>query len=163
MHGLAPRNILGTSWWNKTRDLAYRSTAYHCIACGIIKHQAKSRQHLEGHEIYDINYETGLVKYVRTVPLCHYCHNYIHDGRLVFLLDRGDIHHAKFRAIIVHGDRVLEEAGLHRKPYFQRCLEAEKQLTAPWSAWRLELFGELHKPLYDSYQDWERGIQNRQL
>ncbi len=79
LHGVVPREIYGQSWWNKTREAAYRSTNYHCLACGVHKYQAKHRQWLEGHELYEINYVEGTSTYIETVPLCHFCHNSIHD------------------------------------------------------------------------------------
>jgi len=56
MHGLAPRVVLGSAWWDETRQRAYRSTNYHCIACGVSRERAKYHQWMEGHELYSINY-----------------------------------------------------------------------------------------------------------
>ncbi len=112
MHGLAPRVIMGSSWWDKTRKEAYASTNRRCMACGVHKYKAKARKWLEGHELYQTDYRLGRLTYLETVPLCHFCHNYIHDGRLQMLLERGQIHHQKYAAIIQHGNRVLAEANL---------------------------------------------------
>lgn len=115
MHGMAPRVVLGASWWNRTRLAAYKSTDYHCVACGVFKTDAKSRKWLECHEVYDIDYLLGRMTYVCAVPLCHYCHNYCHPGRMKALLDKGEMTHAKYAGIIQHGDAVLRNARLRKK------------------------------------------------
>ena len=147
LHGVAPRIILGSVWWNQTRQEAYRSTNYQCEACGVPKLSAAYHQWLEGHEVYRTDYVKGRLYYVRTVPLCHFCHNYIHVGRLQWLLDTGKIHHAKFVSIIQHGDQVLASAGLRRPPVYNGVI-------APWSKWRLVLNRKHYKPLYPTYEDW---------
>lgn len=150
LHGLAPRTVMGTPWWNRERAAAYKATDYHCAACGVHKTKAKSRQWLEGHETYDIDYTAGTAVYLRTVALCHYCHNYIHDGRLRWLLEGGQIHHYKFVAIIQHGDSVLTKHGLTRPHLSQResviiQLEREGRL-APFDQWRLVINETEYRP-----------------
>lgn len=150
MHGVAPREILGRQWWDDTRKEAYKSTNYHCIACGVHKTLAKLRQWLEGHELYEINYRKGRMTYLETVPLCHCCHSYIHDGRLQMLLEAGKIHHSKFVTIIQHGDAVLYGAGLKKLTANERVeLERNRQLSGKnpeWGDWRLVLNGKLYPP-----------------
>lgn len=158
LHGVAPRTILGPKWWNETRQAAYRSTNFHCLACGVHKCLAEYRKWLEGHEVYRINYRLGRATYIRTVPLCHLCHNYIHDGRLEALLQEGKINHGKYAAVLQHGDRVLAEAGLKRS----NRLERDKKMlaaiqagnVAPWEQWRLVLFDKQYPPLFRSEQEW---------
>ncbi len=147
MHGVAPRVVLGSVWWDNERQAAYRSTDYHCIACGIPKLLAEYHQWLEGHELYKINYKKGLMTYVETVPLCHFCHNFIHSGRLEALLEAGQIHHAKYRSIIQHGDRILKQAGLKR-------LEAYAGPFAEWGRWRLQIGKKKYPPLYKTEESW---------
>lgn len=158
MHGVAPRVILGENWWNETRKKAYEASHYRCVTCGVLKTRAKYHQWLEGHEIYDIDYARGRMVYFETVALCHFCHNYIHDGRLNFLLAKGKVHHAKYNAIIQHGDAVLALAGLSRRSFEERELEAmdlERQgKIAPWAKWRLVLNGKLYPPKYKSFREW---------
>ena len=151
MHGVAPRVVLGTKWWDAERKRAYASTAYHCQACGVWKFDALGRRWLEGHEVYRIDYCHGRMYYLRTAPLCHYCHNYIHSGRLLALLESGKITHAKYTAIIQHGDEVIKRDGLKfPKPY-----EGE---IAVWSKWRLVVNGKEYPPLYKSQKAWERAF-----
>lgn len=152
LHGVAPRVVLGNKWWDQTRKAAYASTDFHCIACGSFKYDAKGRPWLEGHEIYNIDYQLGRMIYVETVPLCHFCHNYIHDGRLQYLLEEGLIHHAKYVAIIQHGDEVLRKHNLERTYY--------EGFVADWQDWRLVVDGVEYPPIYHTREDWERTMKN---
>lgn len=150
LHGVAPRVVLGRKWWDRIRKEAYRSTGYHCIACGIHKTQAKVVQWLEAHEVYEIDYTAGRMKYIRTVPLCHFCHNYIHDGRLQILLQARKITHQRYAAIIQHGDAVLKAAGLSKLPKRQRedkvkALARQGKL-ASWDDWRMTYGKRVFKP-----------------
>lgn len=140
LHGLAPRVVLGSKWWNETRKAAYESTGFHCAACGVYKTLAKGIQRLEGHEVYDTDYVRGRMTYLETVPLCHYCHSYIHCGRLRYLLERGEVSHQTYTAIIQHGDRVLQEAGLV-KPDPILCGS-----FVGWDDWCLVINGKKYKP-----------------
>src|SRR6267142_5141081 len=102
LHGVVPRLIPGQEWWNRTRQEAYLSTDYHCVACGVSKWEAKEHKWLEGHEVYKTNYRRGRMIYVETVPLCHYCHNFIHNGRLETLCNRGKVSKTKYDAVMEH-------------------------------------------------------------
>ena len=158
LHGVNPRSIYGTNWWNRTRLATYKSTEFHCAACGVHKTEAKSRQWLEAHEVYEIDYLKGIAIFKEVVPLCNLCHNFIHDGRLTHLLEKRLIHHYKFVQVIQHGDAVLRRAGLERSSHQERelavqALEASGKL-AKWSKWRLSLDGKLYEPIYKSYAEW---------
>lgn len=137
---------MGKAWWDRTRRAAYRSTNWHCLACGVSKWDAKHRQWLEGHEVYAVDWLMGVAEYVETVPLCHFCHNYIHHGRLSMLLDRGMITHQKFVAVIQHGDAIVNAAGLVKTEY--------DGPFADWEDWRLVFDGNEYKPIYRSEQEW---------
>lgn len=151
LHGVAPRVVLGVSWWNKEREKAYASTNYHCIACEVHKIKAKYVKHLEGHEVYAIDYLKGRSVYIETVPLCHFCHNYIHSGRLEALLNAGKIHHAKYTSIIQHGDSILAKSKLTKPiPY--------SGPFADWKDWRLVVNGNEYPPLYKTFEEWSRNM-----
>ena len=154
MHGVAPRVILGSKWWNDTREAAYGSTGYHCIACGVSKFDAEGRRWLEGHEIYDIDYLQGRMVYLETVPLCNYCHNFIHDGRLEVLMQLGKITQARYAAVIQHGARVLQAAGLEKLGQYTGP-------TAEWGDWRLVLLGKEYPPLYADYNAWLAAMERK--
>lgn len=162
MHGVVPREILGPKWWDQTRQAAYASTHYRCLACGVYKFNALCKQWLEGHELYDVDYGAGTWTYVETVPLCHYCHNYIHDGRLQAMLDCRDVTYAKYAAIIQHGDRVLADAGLKRPTHRERedvlITAVLGHRMASWGSWRLILNGEEYPPKFKTPQQWEKAF-----
>jgi hypothetical protein len=150
MHGLAPRTILGQKWWDRERKLAYKASEFHCVACGVHKTNARYHKWLEGHEQYRIDYLIGRMEYIGAVSLCHFCHNGIHDGRLRMLLERGEIHHAKYAAIIQHRDKVLFDAGLVRpEPY--------SGPVAAWEDWRMVLDGKEYPSLWRSFEHWEQA------
>jgi len=159
MHGVAPRVVLGDSWWNKTRQAAYSSTNFCCVACGVHKSVAKYRQWLEGHELYDIDYGAARMVYVETIPLCHLCHNYIHSGRLAALLSKGKITHAKFKAVMQHGEQIVEAIPqeISRKILNsqQQSIRKFQRTNPPWHSWRMEVDGVLHPPKYSSFQEWK--------
>ena len=157
---MAPRVILGQTWWNETRFEAFRKTGQHCIACGVHATKAHSLQRLEGHEVYDIDYGKGTAVYVRTVPLCHFCHCFIHDGRLKSLLRNRVITQSRYVAIIQHGNKVLAEAGLQRMTHEQRVdfemSLLRRGLIKSWGDWRLIVFGKSYKGKFKTYRDWEK-------
>lgn len=159
LHRMPPRVIYGESWWNKTRQAAYRSTNFHCLACGVSKYEAHYHKWLEGHELYKIDYQAGLMTYLETVPLCHFCHNYIHSGRLLALLRKGEIHHHKYAAILKHGDSILAKAGLQKMSQAdmeREFLKLESQgKIASWKQWRLVLDGRKYAPKYKSLEEWK--------
>lgn len=156
LYGVAPRKVLGDKWWEETRQAAYASTDYHCIACGVHRSNAFYRQWLEGHELYRIDYAKGRMVYVRTVPLCSYCHAYIHDGRLRAMLDKGEITQGHYAAVIQYGDRVLREAGLKRLAYNDRDSSIWLNGVADWSKWRLCIDRRKFKPLYKDLAAWNK-------
>jgi hypothetical protein len=159
LHGVNPRTINGQNWWDRTRRAVYKTTEFCCLACGVHKSEAKSRQWMEAHEVYDINYEKGQAKFIEVVPLCHFCHNFIHSGRMQALLDKGMLHHSKYIIIIQHGDRILRAAGLEKKSHLERELEfidRERQgKVAEWSRWRLRIGRKLYPPIFKSMKEWE--------
>jgi hypothetical protein len=150
MHGLAPRIVLGKVWWSRTRKGAYKSTGYHCIACGVHKNDAEGRRWLEAHEVYEVDYGKQRMRYLETVPLCHYCHSYLHRGRLEAMLESGGTSQAKYVAIVQHGDQVLREAGLSARSPASKPAIGEGE----WGRWRLVIGRRRYKPLYRSYEEW---------
>ena len=115
LHGINPRSIKGVAWWNKTRQEAYKRTEYHCVACGISKENAQRQKHLEAHEYFDIDYQTGRCEVISIEPLCHYCHNFIHSGRLSHIIGREkSLREAK--EILQHGFDILDQYDLQVFP-----------------------------------------------
>lgn len=149
LHGMAPREVLGQAWWDKTRRAAYASTEYHCIACGVHKTVARYRKTLDGHELYDIDYLAGRMVYVETVPLCTACHSYVHQGRLKWLLDTHRISAERYIGIIQHGDAVLSKHRLSRCDY--------DGPFAAWADWRLVIDDKEYPPLFKCLDDQLRS------
>lgn len=162
LHQVNPRTILGINWWNKTRKLAYKSTGYRCLACGVPKEEAKYHQWLEGHEVYETDYEQGTLTFLYVAPLCHFCHNFIHDGRIENLLQQGKIHHHKYAAILKHGSEVLAKANLVKPSRIERerkfVLMEAKGKIAPWEKWRLILEGKAYPPKFKSLEEWKQEM-----
>lgn len=152
LHGVAPRNLLGPKWWNKTRQEAYRSTHYHCLACGVAKHRARYRQWLEAHELYEVDYRKGRMTYIETVPLCHLCHNFIHRGRTEALFSKGEMSATKYIAIVQHGEQTLMEAGLPLSAPFPGISFVR------WEDWRLVLNGKEYSPKFKTYEQWKAAF-----
>jgi hypothetical protein len=149
MSGVAPRVVLGQEWWDRVRHAAFKATRYHCAACGVPKWEAVEKQWLEGHELYTIDYKVGRMVYNGTVGLCHYCHCFIHEGRLRILLSRGEITADKYAAVMEHGTRVLKAAGLVKPlPHLGDC--------AMWADWRMVVEGKEYAPLYRTYEEWKK-------
>lgn len=146
MHLVSPRAIMGNGWWDKQRQKAYASTDYHCAACEVHKTQALYKQHLEAHEVYEMDYPMGRMIFQEIVPLCHACHNYIHCGRMQAMVDQGKMFEGKMKAIKERGDRLLEMAGLEHPPPPARI--------AKWSRWRLEFNGKTYPPVLRSPEAW---------
>jgi hypothetical protein len=158
LHGVNPRTVKGRKWWDAKRKLVYKSTNYHCLACGVHKYDAVGPKHLEAHEIYDVDYSRGRAVFQEIVPLCNFCHSYIHDGRLQNLLQTNQLPHSKFARIIQHGDRVLKAAGLVRPTRNQREAEIDKIISsgnmAPWGEWRMVMGKHFYEPKFKTLEEW---------
>lgn len=163
--GVAPRVVLGQAWWDRERRACYKKAEFFCEACGVHKLQAKYHQWLEAHETYEIDYHKGRAKYLGCVALCHFCHCYIHSGRLQALLEKGEIHHHKFVAIHQHGDAVLASAGLSREAHSVRDAKIQEMVRnggmAEWSKWRLRIGRNLYKPLYKNFEEWQAAMSGK--
>jgi hypothetical protein len=167
LHEVNPRNIMGEEKWNVVRQEAYASTDYHCIACGVHKSQAKGPKWLEAHEFYNIDYAAGKVEIDRIIPLCHYCHNFIHSGRLYMVMDKEKTEQ-EVVDILEHGFKILADAGL---PCFYFTLHLAHELdaetygvvqadtpdgeTPDWGEWRLVWDGVEYPPKYKTYEEWK--------
>jgi hypothetical protein len=146
---------MGSRWWNEQRQIAYRSTDFHCAACGVPKERAV-RGYLNAHEVYEIDYAKGRMSLKEIVPLCVNCHDFIHLGRLTMLSQKGEITQARYVFVIRHGEEVLRKVGLRKPTLAEQERLIANQKVAPWSAWRLMLEGKEYGPKYKSQADWER-------
>ena len=57
--------------------------------------EAEFHNWLEVHETYDIDFKAGVAVYSGAVALCHACHQFIHSGRLLAVLEKGEISRGK--------------------------------------------------------------------
>lgn len=165
LHEVNPRNIMGKARWDVVRKEAYASTNYHCIACGVHKTQAKKYQWLEAHEFYDIDYQEGRVSIDRIIPLCHYCHNFIHSGRLYMIMGKEKTEEEVIE-ILEHGFKILSDNGLDAFPFtvnFAESVGAETHGVdrnflpdvgpVEWGDWRLIWEGVEYPPKYTE-EEW---------
>lgn len=167
LHEVNPRTIMGKTAWDIVRQEAYASTDYHCIACGVHKSQAAVHQWLEAHEFYQIDYQAGRVEIEKIIPLCHFCHNFIHSGRLHMITGKEKTQDEVVE-ILEHGFAVLSKAGL---PAFPFTLELAHEVGAKtfgvgpnllpdgempaWEDWRLVWQGKEYPPKYKTYNEWK--------
>jgi len=169
MHGLNPRGIMGQAAWDVVRQEAYASTDYHCAACGVHKSQAKKHRWLEAHETYDIDYRKGTATLVEIVPLCHFCHNFIHSGRLRMMARSRDVTVNDVRGIMQHGVDVLRSV---KSPIFSGTKvlcdlvsvdsSGLSEMSPPdrmasWGAWVMLWNGEEYRAKFKSLDDWRRA------
>jgi hypothetical protein len=90
--------------------------------------------------------------YKEAVPLCHYCHSYIHAGRTEALADEGRISRKECQAIMEHGRRVLREARILAKDPLVRGM-------APWHSWRLVVGDREYPPEIPDERAWQDRYQ----
>ena len=174
LHGLNPRTVLGKEWWDVKRQEAYASTDYCCAACGVPKALALKHQWLEAHEVYDIDYAKGKAVLREIVPLCHYCHSFIHSGRLGMLVSSGKLSKSEAKKILKRGFCVLRKtkfdanytamhlySALHpelnldwKVDSFRRKQEPRK-IQQDWSKWHLQINGKNYFSKFKSEEDWE--------
>ncbi len=121
---------------------------YRCWACNIPKTKAKKHKWLEGHESYDIDWKKGTCQLVEIVSLCHYCHNYIHQGRLCVLVEYGRESKDFLDDVTRHGNNLT--AHLKRLP------TPSPVDMAPWGEWVLIIDGTPYPSRFQSQQEWER-------
>ncbi len=166
LHGVNPRTIMGQSWWEKTRQEAYESNNFHCLACGVHKNEARYYSRLEAHENYTIDYCTGTVKVTDIIPLCHSCHNFIHSGRL-WMISKTDSQIKKTCEILKHGFDILkanklcafsgtiwvaEELGVKHK-----CKELKQkhpEIPIEWGSWKLIFNKQSYHSKFKNIKEW---------
>jgi predicted HNH restriction endonuclease len=165
LHGISPRTIMGEDWWNKTRQEVYARYDYHCIACGVAKAEAKEHQWLEAHEFWNIDYYKGVCEIKSIEPLCHYCHNFIHSGRLKMIMGK-DKTREQVKAILEHGMKILSDNKLACFPstfYFAQDMGCNTYqvypyeitgLDIPWNEWKLVWNGKEYHSKFQSFEEW---------
>jgi predicted restriction endonuclease len=146
LHGMSPRELKGTEWWDKTRQQVYEKANYKCQCCGVDRRDAKYHKWLEAHECYIYDYERGTATVSEIIALCHSCHSYIHSGLLQMRYRSGQISLDKYLDIKNHGDNILRKSGLTLPP--------PPSKIADWEKWRIILDGVEYPTKYKSYEAW---------
>lgn len=151
LHGLAPRSILGVTWWDNERQKAYAKNNYCCWACGVHKFDAKYKQWLEAHECYEFNYMNGSAKMIEVTALCHACHNYIHNGRLIMLFRAGKITEEHYCEIRERGLELLKSINNENNPYIVDDFTDD---VVDWDKWHLIIEGKKYYSKFKNYAEW---------
>lgn len=174
LHGIAPRTIKGQAWWDAIRQEVYRKTDYHCIACGVSKENARRHQWLEAHEFWNIDYNTGRCEVVSFEPLCHYCHNFIHSGRLSMIMGT-EVSMFETVNILEHGFKILSKNNLQAFPFtiqFAKSIAAKTfgvsgydidfNQNLKWSDFKLVFEGKEYKSKFNSQHEWAEFYNNKE-
>lgn len=151
LHGVNPRTIKGNAWWDQQKNLSKLKYGNRCYACEVSKYDALFHQWLEAHEHYEVDYDKGRMRILDIVALCHACHNFIHNGRLIVMAKRGEEGRTVEQAysILHRGFKILTKALLHPNPF------------ALWSALSLTEWCKGH---HERFPDWaETSILRAQL
>lgn len=172
LHGMNPRSLRGQAWWDQVRHAAYASTGDRCLACGVPRAAARGHQWLEAHEWWRIDYQAGTAVVERIVPLCPFCHAFVHSGRLQMIAGREKTRE-ECVAILEHGFRILKE---HRLRAFPGTIDVARALGARtfgvrayrikvnealrWQDWRLILDGREYRSSFADARAW-RSHYNR--
>lgn len=177
LHGVAPRIIKGENWWNEVRQIAYKGKDYHCWTCGIHKTKAKYHKWLEAHEIYEINYLIGEVKFIDICALCHSCHNFIHSGRLYSLYRKNEISRDKIIDILEYGNSILINNNLELNPFSAKVyfeffpnkknemlnkygFYKHEQCLCEWNDWYMLIDDKKYKGKFKSFEEWNKYYNN---
>ncbi len=169
LHGLNPRTIMGKPAWDEERQKVYASTDYHCAACGVHKSQAKLHKWLEAHEIFDIDYRRGTATLIEIVPLCHFCHAFIHSGLLRVRARKKKVSAQHVRDVMIHGCEVLRQCngeifqGTAELAYLVGVNTSHLSEISPprniadWSKWKMVWGENEYRGKYKSMRDWQRA------
>jgi len=133
LHFLNPRNIMGSTNWNKLRKEVYAINDYTCFSCGIHKDKTYSKS-LDCHETYNIDYELKTAVIDEFVALCANCHGFIHLGRLHSLYRRGEVKEYYYNMIMMHGMRLMAESNLLYR-FITEKLTFSYDYTDEWEQW----------------------------
>lgn len=162
---------MGQAKWDQVRREVYESTGNHCAACGVHKSKAEKFRWMEAHEIHRIDYGKGVAEMVEIVPLCHFCHMFIHSGLTRVRARKKEIKASEVQAIMQHGCDLLrlakseifegtaELCDLVRVDRSNIKVSKPPRRMAPWGKWRLIWDGEEYKGRFKSYEHWARSYR----
>ena len=180
LHGVSPRNIIGKYLWDTNRAKIIHEQEHVCKACGVHEKLTKYGKKLEIHEVYEINYQTGEVKFMEFVAICNFCHSFIHAGLLKIRHITGKISKKMYEEIMIHGINLLSQNALAPDPYTfldwlyhtesLSNIEVQNRLTkyqkeqkdiidrynVKWSDWHLVFDGKKYYSKFKDLEDWKK-------
>lgn len=160
LHSVNPRSVLGKAWWDEKRHAAYARNNYCCWACGVHKSAALYHRWLEGHEVYDYNYNVGSLTLKFVSALCHACHNFIHSGKLWMDYSSSAIDRERILTILNHGTHILEAEGLEPWWGTQMVIDRLDGIDQGTSLHRLHGQGRLdNRGNHLAWSDWHMIIE----
>lgn len=187
LHHCNPRNLLGTTIWNRMRKECYANADMTCEICG----ERQGPGHCDAHEIYDIDYISGTATFRRTVCACRLCHRYgIHTGRCITLYAQGNPLMSKevllagaekaFTIISSYNkdhpeqepvrlystwieylrhDELREPMLELIKKYDAKFYMEDPEKTAKWGDWRLVFNGKEYPTPYKNEKEWKKAME----
>lgn len=172
LHAVAPRAIMGEQAWTKVRKRAYYDAGYRSEISRVL---SAGPGGLHAHEVYDINYVTGICKFKRVCAITPQEHVYfIHSGRMLTLWKNGNPLYSTERVLagIENGFKLIYEwnkAHPRRKKLkvYQTILEYLKypeladKLEELIDKYEIEFWGEDVKHMCD-WEDWKLMIGDKE-
>ena len=172
LHGVNPRTIMGDVAWTKVRKRAYYNAGYKSEISGTVSAEPGA---LHAHEVYDINYVTGVCTFKRVCAITPLEHVYfIHSGRAITMWKNHNPLYSTDRLLagVEHGfKQIYEWNKAHpRKPklkayqtfieylkYPELAEEMEKMIVK----YEIEFWGEDTKRMCD-WADWKLVIGKKE-
>ena len=165
LHSVAPRTIMGQWWWDRQRQRCYEKNNFHCYSCGVHKSDAPFRQWLEAHESYKIDLENCRYTLDELVGLCHACHNFIHSGRMLSLVNQGKASRYRMETILDWGNNLLAFNGLDKSKAWWKKDGIFQQFfpehIGTWNKWHLILDGEKFYSPFKDYAAWAKNYDQK--
>lgn len=111
--GVAPREIMGESWFKKIKKQVQLEADHHCMICDrYVPH--KVGDWVCTHEVYHVDKKKKCYTLEKFVGICKECHDYIHMGRLGILYKQGKISEDYFYEVLKKGDELLASINLEK-------------------------------------------------
>lgn len=172
LHGVAPRAIMGDAVWNRVRKKAYYDAGYKSEISGVL---SAGPGGLHAHEVYDINYVTGVCKFKRVCAITPQEHVYfIHSGRMLTLWKNKNALYPTSKVLegLENGFKLIYEWNKShpRKPklkVYETILEYLKEeeladkVEALIDKYEIEFWGEDKKRRCD-WEDWKLVIGDKE-
>lgn len=150
LHGLNPRTVKGTAWWDIQRKKAYAGNSWCCWACGV------GDCVLEAHEIYKYDFKECSAKLEYICALCKDCHMFIHLGRTQLLREQKKISISRYMYLVRRSIKLLKKARLYSMYERMETQSANYALSVKktWKKWHLIIDGKKHSGKFESVEEW---------